>query len=389
MRREPQNGVDYLINYYGVIGVPQDTEDETIKKAWREKMRQYHPDRYNGLASEFQSRAEDMARMLGKAYEVLSDPVRRAAHDKQLAEWSGPISEDGIPIMPLFGSRYGVANLFGDQEAELEMEGLLQQARAMSGFDPSIHGFLEQQYSATDNPSVELENAYRQSLAKRDICLSLEESFHMEAIGLGRRTAPHPLADYLADTQAKVEAGTEGVVANVQQILLALHAGEVKMLGPGGEPLPIMEEVQTDPDAALVRYTERALANYSKGAEKVLELAQQRQEVINKRLALVRGEYKPEQTEFFRRLVIRLQFGDNHRWLAFSLVGEGENVSFETDEIISQEEMEELTDPEKAQVLIVTGCNIIYLAVEEGLPWHPAVEEVLNQHYALLFDDEE
>lgn len=68
------------MNYYDVLGVPQNATAEQIKKAYREQIRFFHPDVFEG--------SEDVSRIktlqLNEAYEVLKDPVRRKLYDSTL-----------------------------------------------------------------------------------------------------------------------------------------------------------------------------------------------------------------------------------------------------------------------------------------------------------------
>ena len=61
---------------YGLLGVSRDADAETIKKAYRRLARQLHPD--VNPDPEAQSRFQEV----GRAYEVLSDPQKRAAYDR-------------------------------------------------------------------------------------------------------------------------------------------------------------------------------------------------------------------------------------------------------------------------------------------------------------------
>ena len=65
------------MDYYVVLGIAEDADDETIRSAFRALARQYHPDAGAGSSSvEFQRARE--------AYETLVDPERRRRYDRQL-----------------------------------------------------------------------------------------------------------------------------------------------------------------------------------------------------------------------------------------------------------------------------------------------------------------
>lgn len=63
-------------DYYKILGVPQDADSDTIKKAFRKAARKYHPDINTDPGAE--ARFKDV----NEAYEVLKDSERRAAYDQ-------------------------------------------------------------------------------------------------------------------------------------------------------------------------------------------------------------------------------------------------------------------------------------------------------------------
>ncbi len=62
---------------YGVLGVAGDADAATIRAAYLRLMREHHPDHHPG-----DQVAEQTARDLNAAYELLGDAVRRAAYDR-------------------------------------------------------------------------------------------------------------------------------------------------------------------------------------------------------------------------------------------------------------------------------------------------------------------
>jgi curved DNA-binding protein len=76
-------------DYYEVLGVSRDADQDAIRRAYRKLARQYHPD----LNSD--EGAEERFKELGEAYEVLSDPERREQYDRLGAEWRQ--AEQGAP----------------------------------------------------------------------------------------------------------------------------------------------------------------------------------------------------------------------------------------------------------------------------------------------------
>ncbi|MHB8985665.1 MAG: DnaJ domain-containing protein, partial [Eubacteriales bacterium] len=64
-------------DYYEVLEVSRNASAEEIKKAFRRLARQYHPDANQNIDN-----AEEKFKELGEAYEVLSDPEKRAQYDR-------------------------------------------------------------------------------------------------------------------------------------------------------------------------------------------------------------------------------------------------------------------------------------------------------------------
>jgi curved DNA-binding protein CbpA len=64
------------MDYYVVLGIPEDADEDTIRRAFRALARRYHPDVGAGSSPvEFQLARE--------AYETLADPQRRRRYDRE------------------------------------------------------------------------------------------------------------------------------------------------------------------------------------------------------------------------------------------------------------------------------------------------------------------
>src|SRR5436305_2940002 len=89
-------------DYYEVLGVDRGADEGTIKKAFRRLARELHPD-----VNTHDPQAEEKFKEAAEAYEVLSDPERRATYDRYGHE--GLRSGGYAPNFDTFGS---VADIF-------------------------------------------------------------------------------------------------------------------------------------------------------------------------------------------------------------------------------------------------------------------------------------
>lgn len=64
-------------DFYEVLGVARDSDQDSIKKAYRKMAMQFHPDKNPGNAE-----AEEKFKEAASAYEVLGDPQKRAQYDR-------------------------------------------------------------------------------------------------------------------------------------------------------------------------------------------------------------------------------------------------------------------------------------------------------------------
>ena len=63
-------------DYYRILGVPFDADQQAIKAAYRQLARRYHPDARTDESS------EEKMKQINEAYEVLSDARERAKYDR-------------------------------------------------------------------------------------------------------------------------------------------------------------------------------------------------------------------------------------------------------------------------------------------------------------------
>ena len=69
-------------NYFEILGVTQTASSAEVKQAYRQLARKYHPDLNPGDQA-----AEEQFKLLGEAYEILSDPEKRSQYEEYSSFW--------------------------------------------------------------------------------------------------------------------------------------------------------------------------------------------------------------------------------------------------------------------------------------------------------------
>ena len=128
-------------DYYSVLGVARNASDEDIRRAFRRKAMEYHPDRNKNAD------AEDKFKEINEAYQVLSDTKKRQQYDRfgkagvGTGAQAGGSPFDGFDVFGGFGDIFD--SFFGDASSRTARQprrgGDLQQQVALS-FEESVFG---------------------------------------------------------------------------------------------------------------------------------------------------------------------------------------------------------------------------------------------------------
>jgi molecular chaperone DnaJ len=98
-------------DFYEVLGVPKNASDEEIKKAYRKLAMKHHPDRNQGDSAKT---AEEKFKEAKEAYEMLSDPQKKAAYDQYGHAGVDPNMRGGPGAEGFGGFSEAFGDIFGD-----------------------------------------------------------------------------------------------------------------------------------------------------------------------------------------------------------------------------------------------------------------------------------
>ena len=115
-------------DYYEVLGITKSASSSEIKKAYRKMAIKYHPDKNPDDKS-----AEEKFKIAAEAYEVLSDPDKKARYDQfghQAFEGAGGFGGGGMNMDDIFsqfgdifGGAFGGFGGFGGSQGRRVMKG--------------------------------------------------------------------------------------------------------------------------------------------------------------------------------------------------------------------------------------------------------------------------
>ncbi|RDU22462.1 molecular chaperone DnaJ [Anaerosacchariphilus polymeriproducens] len=131
-------------DYYEVLGVDRGADDATIKKAYRQLAKKYHPDMNPG-----NQEAEIKFKEASEAYAVLSDPEKKSQYDQfghAAFEGGGPgaggFDFSGMDMGDIFGDIFG--DLFGGGSRRRANNGPMKGANLRTGiritFEEAVFG---------------------------------------------------------------------------------------------------------------------------------------------------------------------------------------------------------------------------------------------------------
>lgn len=316
-------------DYYEVLGVSRGASPEEIKKAFRRKARQYHPDvnKDDGAAEQFKE--------LNEAYEVLSDEQKRAAYDR-----FGHAGVNGTGVGDPFSGFGGVGG-FGDI------------------FDEFFGGAFRTAGRARNAPHRGQDLQYRMTVEFEEAIFGVEKEIEFQRTAVcptckGSRAEPGTSPQRCATCQ-----GT-GEVRNVRQTFLGQMVNITTCPECGGTGETIATPCSNCRGSGQVRETRRMTVSIPAGVDQGTQIR-------------IMGEGEPgvnggppgnlyivitvRPHKFFRRrgddLFIKLQIN-----FAQAALGHTMKVPILTPEGESETDLEIAPGTQSGQVLIIKGRGV-------------------------------
>lgn len=230
-------------DYYSILGVKRDADEDEIKKAYRRLAAKHHPDR-GGSKEEFQR--------IEEAYRVLSDPQQRHKHDAGGnpfgAEFPG-----GFPGGSPFGFQF---NFGGGSPFDDLFGGIFRGGAGAPGgprgpgvFRTTVHVTLEQVYTGGTQP-LRFQTATGSHNVSIDIPRGVGEGMQLRYENL---IPDGPLiVEFRTHQHLKFQRHGNDIHTNTRISVLELITGtNVEFTGLDGRTLSVAVPPGTQPTAAL------------------------------------------------------------------------------------------------------------------------------------------
>lgn len=344
------HGVHFLTDYYALLRLERFTPDaEAIERAYAKFKRRHSPKNRKGKRTKEQ--AAHLLRHAALAHDTLTDDRKKGTYDELLANWQGPISQDGMPVISVTDPLWQAPVL--KQDAAMSHDEQLAYAQQQTGDDPKLLEHLWRGRLLSGRAALLYFEAATRHL---DYWLChIEQRLYADGIMnvtfvAGRLTAQ--LASIMTRRQAQATAAWRELNDRVDK-------GAVKVLPTSGATLA---SKQKEAEAALAATTEAVLA-----------FAVQHDRMLDQ---LAPPLYTPRQEVFHPDVVVVLSMGDQTMRCAYHLSDAEPQVS----ECLTEEELEGVDAPKKAEQLIAAGWNIIYAYHPPGIDAMAFVASTLQAH---------
>ncbi|KAI0073263.1 DnaJ-domain-containing protein [Panus rudis PR-1116 ss-1] len=132
-------------SFYDVLGIAQDATPEAVRKAYKRKVLQTHPDKLPPNVSEYQrQKSEALFREVRAAFDVLSDPAKRKVYDNGLNFIRGRAYHEELSAK-LARERQEWARQAAQRHAE-RMQAMREETRAAQSKSEELRASAQQRY---------------------------------------------------------------------------------------------------------------------------------------------------------------------------------------------------------------------------------------------------
>lgn len=352
----------FLVDYYALLGLKRfESDREKIQQAYSAfRSRQPKRKRQSKKTAPSEAEAEQHWRAGSEAYSTLSDSDKKRAYDAKLANWQGPVSDDGTPVIRVTDPLWQVPVLTSEQASPSTSDELQQStARLQSRDDPGLLEHLRRGRLLSGQAAILYFMAATRHL-EYWLC-RIELRRHADGI-----TAPIVIrrGDIRPQLAAIHEKEALRAETTWQELEDGISQGAIRAL-PAGDTTLKMQRAQA------VRARDETTAA-------VLAFAEQYDAM---QAELAAPLYAPPQDQMHPNVVVVLYVADQVIRFAYRLDSDG---TARPTEDLDEQKLDALDAPEEAARLISSGWNIIYAFHPHGSEPAMFIESVVRAHYAKM-----
>lgn len=317
-----------------------------------------------------------MSRLLNVARTILLEPTSRQDYDQILSSWVGPVSTDGTPVITSQRMMLAEFGQMGPDGVESVISRQRAEAEVLTGYSPTLLDFLEGMMSAAgDDVPDALRTQYEDALLAYDRVLAIEDDSRSKLLGRpsveGRRYVAG--TDYAGTVAGEIEDARQRQTEELRQLALANVSGRLALMAGEGGATPSIADAELDVPMAY-----RLPSYFDSQAEKMRELAEERQIVARKRLANLWPTYPEAESQIERLpgLVVGVLTEDSTAWLSVDL-----DVDANVANIVDLPEgLLELLQSGDILGVIQRGYNVLTFSPLEHLDIEDLLGEVIQKH---------
>lgn len=374
----PEEGIDYLIDYYAVLDLPHTASAEEVSERVRRIVKQNHPDRLHGMDESLVAQGERKTELANRAKQILGDENNRHEYDEIFAQWDGLVSLNGGPVDSPDVWEARMARKMSHVQLEQSFETGRQKIEEAVGYSAKRLAMLRKFVDGSEGDvEQDVRDEYDAALLAQDKALSIEQAQRSANLGMGDEVQVVGFG-FAEAIEPKIKQGREASMRKAHEIEAANVKGRLALMaGAGVEPIVTSTEL-TRTQAELPDW-------FDAQAEKVCEIAARREKLLHERLANMTLTY-PEmemQQEARDKFILGISMSAQTMWLGFSY----DHTSNSANQVDIDDVTQRNLNEEQFAAVVEAGYNVAKFDPLEEVDIMTVLEAALGKHVEKYYEN--
>lgn len=295
---DPVHGKDYLKDYYAILGVEKDADDEELKKIIKKERAGNHPDRLVHLSDELKQTARQRYTLVNEAADVLLDKKKRAVYnvlfEKFLKATPQLISKQGHAIVDL--SRRTINFSLITSGDVLDVSEKIAQLEQFTSYDEKKFEKMQSLYRADSSNEI-VKDLYYGALEDKLVYLNLREELAWGQAGiLNNKNPVTKILGYPDEYPGKVLDAINAVGLEIQKEVSSICyqslPGNKSLLLLAANPLDMQSgKLSVLSKKAIKTFSIEMKEKFFLRTEEIKKLSEEKQKVLEELVELTKYEY--------------------------------------------------------------------------------------------------